>query len=121
MQGIAGGDNRDQLLRMGPSIDVSFLVTTAVSVIIGVALASLIQPGLLIDAAALGVERIGCVAVVLLVVTTVAASVGTPSSLGAGVVILATILTGVDVRPLRGWRCSSAWTTCSACAAPRRT
>jgi Na+/H+-dicarboxylate symporter len=55
IQGVAGGDNRGQLRTMGVRVGLYFVVTTAAAVLVGVALASLVQPGRLIDTAALGV------------------------------------------------------------------
>jgi Na+/H+-dicarboxylate symporter len=51
-------------------------------------------------AQAYGME-LGLMAIILVVVTTVAASIGTPSAPGAGIVILSTVLTGVGV-PIEG-------------------
>ena len=58
IQGIAGAGNKDELRVLGPSVGAWFLVTTAISVGIGVGMATLIAPGLLVDATALGVDRV---------------------------------------------------------------
>ncbi len=45
IQGIAGGDNADQLKKIGPGIGIYFVITTVVAIIIGISLALLINPG----------------------------------------------------------------------------
>jgi Na+/H+-dicarboxylate symporter len=45
IQGIAGGDNKDTLKEMGPKLGLYFLLTTLFSIIIGLALVLIIEPG----------------------------------------------------------------------------
>lgn len=54
VQGIAGGESVEQLRRMGPTVGIYFLVTTAIAVGVGLAAALLIGPGLQFDAGAMG-------------------------------------------------------------------
>jgi Na+/H+-dicarboxylate symporter len=63
IQGIAGGEGGSQLKQLGPGVAIYFLVTTVVSVVVGTALALWIEPGHLVDAVNLGVQRGSAVAV----------------------------------------------------------
>ena len=45
IQGISGGDNKDTLAEMGPKLGVYFLLTTVLSIIIGIILVTTIKPG----------------------------------------------------------------------------
>lgn len=54
IQGIAGGDNKDTLLKMGPNVGIYFVLTTLISIVIGVAVALLIQPGTYIESIEMG-------------------------------------------------------------------
>lgn len=54
VQGIAGGNNAEQLKKMGPAVGLYFLATTAVAVVVGVVMAFLVSPGRHFDAAAMG-------------------------------------------------------------------
>jgi Na+/H+-dicarboxylate symporter len=51
--GLAGSDDLDQLRRVGIAAGVFFVLTTVVAVVIGIGLMLLLQPGTLIDAAAI--------------------------------------------------------------------
>jgi len=45
IQGIAGGDNKDTLKEMGPKLGLYFLLTTLLSIVIGIVLVLTIEPG----------------------------------------------------------------------------
>jgi hypothetical protein len=45
IQGIAGGDNAQQLKTVGMRVGIYFLVTTALAIAIGITIALIVQPG----------------------------------------------------------------------------
>lgn len=51
IRGLAASEDIDQLRRLGSVVVTYFIVTTAVAIVIGLALASVIEPGRLIDGA----------------------------------------------------------------------
>lgn len=57
IQGVAGGNNKQQLKTLGARVGLYFVATTAVAVVFGVGAALIIEPGLRIDTAALGIAR----------------------------------------------------------------
>lgn len=55
--GIAGGESKGQLRTTGLGLGLYFVATTALAVVVGVVLASLVKPGLSVDTGALGLAR----------------------------------------------------------------
>ncbi len=91
--GIASNEGLQELKRMGPWIALFFLVMTVIAIVMGMSAASLVNPGSYIEEAIIEMTAGSA--------ETPGASVGTPSTPGVGIMILATILRGVGI-PLNG-------------------
>jgi Na+/H+-dicarboxylate symporter len=53
IQGIAGGEHKDELIKTGPKVALYFIITTSVAIVIGVITTLLIKPGNYINSSAL--------------------------------------------------------------------